>query len=110
MTKERLRRYRSLKLEEEQLKEQQNSMETRNSKKLQEFYRLRIEEMKRELLAIEQALVKLDATQRLILRDYYIKGLSWEKVGVKNHYSESQCHRIHSAALIALKNAADRDN
>lgn len=110
MTKERLRRYRSLKLEEEQLKEQQNSMETRNSKKLQEFYRKHLDELTSELLAIELAISTLDATARTLLRDYYINGLTWERVAEKNHYSEAQCHRIHSVALIDLKNAAGRDD
>lgn len=110
MTKERLRRYRSLKLEEEQLKEQQNSMETRNSKKLQEFYRLRMTELQHELLAIEQAIAKLPEKERTILRDYYINGLSWEVVSDRNHYSVSHVHRIHANALIALKNVAGRDD
>ena len=109
VTKERLRRYRSLKLEETQLKNVQNGAVTRDNEKLQEFYRLRIAELQRELLAIEQAIAKLPEKERTILRDYYINGLSWEAVSDRNHYSISHVHRIHANALIALKNAADSD-
>lgn len=105
MTKERLRQYRNLKLEERQLKEQGNSMEAQGSSALQEFYRKKREELTAELLAIETAIQALDAPARTLLRDYYINGLTWEAVAERNHYSEAQCHRIHADALIALRRA-----
>lgn len=103
MTKERLRQYRSLKLEERQLMEQGNSMEAQTNEALRAFYRQNLAKLTQELLAIETAIEGLDVTARTILRDYYITGLTWEEVGERNHYSESQCHRIHSDALISLK-------
>ena len=105
MTKERLRQYRSLKLEERQLKEQSNSIETQASKALQEFYRKNLEKLTAELLAIETAIAGLDTKSRTLIRDYYINGLTWEAVAERNHYSEAQCHRIHADALIALRRA-----
>lgn len=54
------------------------------------------------LLAIEQAIEKLDPTQRLLVRLHYFDGLTWEQVAVEIGYSWSQTHRIHSAALKRL--------
>ena len=105
MTKERLRQYRSLKLEERQLMEQGNSTEAQSNAALREFYRRKREELTAELLAIETAIQALDAPARTLLRDYYINGLTWEAVAERNHYSEAQCHRIHADSLIALKQA-----
>lgn len=105
MTKERLRQYRNLKLEERQLKEQGNSIEAQGNAALQAFYRKNLSELTEELLAIEIAIASLDAPARTLLRDYYINGLTWEAVAERNHYSEAQCHRIHADALIALRRA-----
>ena len=105
MTKERLRQYRSLKLEERQLMEQGNRIEAQESEALHEFYRKHLEELKAELLAIETAIAALPSPARTILRDYYMNGLTWEEVGERNHYCLQHCHRIHSDALIALRGA-----
>lgn len=105
MTKERLRRYRSLKLEYEQLKQLQNSSEFRQSRRLQDLYREKRESLAAELLEIERVIADLPEKERTILRDYYINGLSWEAVSDKNHYSVSHIHRIHANALILLKSA-----
>lgn len=103
MTKERLRQYRNLKLEERQLKEQSNCIETQASQALQEFYRKNLEKLTAELLAIETAIAGLDAKSRTLIRDYYINGLTWEEVSERSHYCLQHCHRIHADALIALK-------
>jgi len=103
MTKERLRQYRNLKLEERQLKEQENTIETKASEALQAFYREKRERLTSELLAIEKAIEGLDVRARTLIRDYYINGLTWEEVSERNHYCLQHCHRIHSDALIALK-------
>ena len=109
MDKERLRHYRSLKLEERQLKEQENSMEAQGSEALQEFYRKNLAKLTDELLAIETAIEALPSPARVLLRDYYINCLTWEEVGEKNHYCAAQCHRIHSQALIKLRQPKGRE-
>lgn len=67
------------------------------------MYRVKEAELDDALLAIEQAIEKLEPTQRLLVRLYYIDGLTWEQVAVEIGYCWSQTHRIHSAALKRLK-------
>lgn len=64
----------------------------------------KIEKIKKECLDI-----KLDIESRIadiedgiecdVLRNYYIKGMTWEEVCVAIGYSWRQTHRIHSRAL-----------
>lgn len=70
---------------------------------LLELYQAKEAELDAALLAIEQAIDKLEPTQRLILRLHYIDGLTWEQVTVAVGYSWSQTHRYHKAALRKLR-------
>lgn len=66
------------------------------------MYLAKEEELDDALLVIEQAIEKLEPTQRLLVRLYYIDGLTWEQVAVEIGYCWRQTHRIHSAALKRL--------
>jgi len=56
-----------------------------------------------ELIEIESAIKKLKPRERLLVRLHYIDGLTWEQVAVDMTYSWSQVHRIHAKALQKLK-------
>lgn len=130
MTKERLRDYRAIVHEIETLEHQIETIETalyhpkvpklRNTPKaagsgrttedlaakhqvLLELYRGKLGRMAEELLAIEQAIDRLPARERTILRRYYLEGMTWEEVCVAEHYSWRQVHRIHARALERLR-------
>lgn len=60
-------------------------------------------ELCEKLLAIEQALDGLPSRERRVLRYYYVQGLTWEQVCVETNYSWRQIHRIHSRALQLLQ-------
>lgn len=60
-------------------------------------------EMCGELLAIEHALDSLPSRERRVLRCYYIQGMTWEQVCAETAYSWRQVHRIHAAALKKLE-------
>lgn len=100
MTKERLRAYRDIKREKEQLV---RLMETSTGNELRQYYRQEMERLDLEQLAIEKAINSLDSRERTVLRLYYIEGLNWEQVAVKVNYSWTATHNIHSAALDKLK-------
>lgn len=129
MTKERLRQYRDLLAEKKQLEHQLeaveaalyhpkiqrlkqtpgapspgNAAEDLSIKHLEllERYRGKLAELTLEQLAIEDAIERLPARERNLVRLYYIKGLSWEEVAVAINYSWRQTHRIHSHALELL--------
>lgn len=130
MTKERLRKYRDLRLELNQIEQKVETMEsTLFSPKIQritgmpsapsgdgnakeslmaehiellEYYKVKKAELKAEQLAIEKAIESLEYRDRTVLRLYYIDGLTWEQVCVLVSYSWRQVHNIHSAALTKL--------
>lgn len=129
MTKERLRKYRDLSKELEQIAEKVETLESalcspkiqritgmpsassgKNSKEdlaikhmeLLEYYQEKKADLKAEQLAIEKAIESLDYRDRTVLRLYYIDGLTWEQVCVLVNYSWRQVHNIHSAALMKL--------
>ena len=130
MTKERLRKYRDLRQELEQIEQKIETMESAlcspkiqritgmpsapsrggNGKEdlmaehieLLEYYEGQKASLKAEQLAIEKAIEYLDYRDRTVLRLYYIDGLTWEQVCVVVNYSWRQVHNIHSAALMKL--------
>lgn len=129
MTKARLRRYRTNKLERVQLQQQLEELEAEmyapriqrltgmpsapakdnplenlavRHAELLDRYRAKLDELATEQLAIEQAIDSLGQTERLILRHYYIEGLTWEEVCCQVNYGWAQVHRIHSNALVEL--------
>lgn len=129
MTKERLRKYRDLLKEKEQLDQQLETIEaalyhpkiqrmkqtpgapspgnatedlTLKHLELLERYRGKLAELTLEQLAIEDAIERLPHRERTLIRLYYIKGLTWEQVCVEINYSWRQTHRIHARALEML--------
>lgn len=132
MTKERLRRYRDIKREAEQIKEQLEEVESRlyspkgqqltgmpsapshdgntiteslidHHAQLVQRYREQLARLEEEQLAVETAIESLPPTARTILRYRYIDGLKWEEVCVLVSYSWVQVHKVHGRALEQLK-------
>ena len=131
MTKERLKTYRELKKERDDLGRriselewemygprsqrldgmprggsgenyiQEERMDTKDA--LLAVYKAQEAELTEELLAIEKAIKKLEPRERRLVRLRYIDGLNWEQVAVEMDYSWRQMHRIHSDALDKLK-------
>lgn len=130
MTKERLREYRDLKREKEQIQQRLeaieaglyyakpqrltgmpsnpsagNAMEDMAARHLEllDLYKERQKRLAEELQAIEEAIEGLESRERTLLRYYYIDGLTWEEVCVAVGYSWRQTHRIHAQALEKLR-------
>lgn len=77
--------------------------ECETREQVQEVWRAKAAELEGELLAIEQALDSLPSKERRVLRCYYIQGMTWEQVCVETCYSWRQVHRIHAGALKRLE-------
>lgn len=60
-------------------------------------------QMTTELLAIEKAIDVLEPREKTVLRLHYVKGLTWEQVCVEIDRSWMTVHRIHANALKKLK-------
>lgn len=132
MTKEHLRVYRDIKLERDKLAQLIEELEgTIYSPRAQQFdavpsgtlhqphsevesaairhaellskYRAKVAELTAALAEIESAIEVLEPRERTLIRLYYAQGLTWEEVCVAMSYSWRQIHRIHGAALEALK-------
>jgi DNA-directed RNA polymerase specialized sigma24 family protein len=131
VTKERLRAYRDIKLERDKLAAMIEELEVvlygpRTQKmdgmprggsgdssrveeavirhdELLERYRAKVAELSAALAEIENAIEVLEPRERTLIRLYYAQGLTWEEVCVAMSYSWKQIHRIHGAALEALK-------
>lgn len=131
MTKERLRNYRDLIKEREQIKQKIENIEAalysphgqkltgmptggrqdndrredliEKRRTLLEHYQAKEAALAAEQLSIEQAIDALSYRKRTLLRLYYIDRLTWEEVCIKMNYSWRQIHRIHSNALKDLK-------
>ena len=70
---------------------------------LLERYQRKTIELAAAMLAIEEAIEVLDPTERMLMRLYYIDGLTWEEVSYEINYSWRQVHRIHRRALEKLQ-------
>ena len=130
MTKERLRQYRALNRERQQIRDRMEALEAAmyypkpqrltgmpsghggsdqmaamvaSHAELEEKYKQLLAELDAELLAIETAIETLDPTARTLLRYRYIDGLKWEEVCVRMNYSWNRTHAIHAEALKQLK-------
>ena len=140
MTKERLRNYRALKREREQLAALLEELETTmyaprsqclsgmpssesrsgsdkmdslivRHAQLEERYRAKIAELTEELHAVEAAIEALrSSVERSLLRWRYIEGLNWEEVCEKMSYSWAQTHRVHAQALRHLADETEDNN
>ena len=84
---------------ENDLREEQIDEKT----KLLKMYQAKEAELAGKLLAIEQAIEKLNSRERRLVRLHYIEGLTWEQVCVAMCYSWSQVHRYHRDALAKLR-------
>lgn len=70
---------------------------------LRVHYQQLLDRLTAEQLNIEKAIDGLDTTARTLMRYRYIDGRKWEEICVLMNYSWRQVHRLHAAALIALK-------
>lgn len=130
MTKERLRAYKDIRAERDQIQEQLKALEAtmyhpravtygeraghssqpaapvasaaERHEQLQQVYRQKLDRLAAELLEIEAAMDSLPHRERVLLRYHYIDGLTWEQVCVRMSYGWSQIHRIHAKALRML--------
>lgn len=135
MTKEKLKEYRSLKLERDKLAEMIRDMEAviygpRSPKldgmphggsnphsavedaaikhtDLLERYQQKVAELSAALAEIETAIERLAPRERTLIRLHYVQALTWEEVCVAMAYSWRQIHRIHAKALAELKKAPE---
>jgi DNA-directed RNA polymerase specialized sigma subunit len=109
MTKEQLRKYRTIKKEHSQIEQRLRNLEKRPESEaevlqpLREFYRAKLTELGEEQLRIERAIETLDPVEKDLIRLRYIDGLPWHRVAVGIQYSEAQTYRIHGDALRKLK-------
>ena len=134
MTKERLRAYKDLRQERDQLAKMLGDIEAvmygpRASRmdgmprggsggtggptealatrhiEVEQRYREKVAELTALLDEIEQAIEALDPRERTLIRLHYIEGRIWEEVCIEMSYSWMQVHRIHAKALEKLKTA-----
>lgn len=66
-------------------------------------YKAKEKELTDAILEIEAAIETLEPLHRTLIRLYYVQALTWEQVCVEMNYSWRQIHRIHGAALEAMK-------
>lgn len=130
MTKEQLRAYRAIRLERDKLLDMLGELETtiysptipkldpapgggRNGAspveiaatkhdELRTRYLQKVAELEDAMARIEKAIEGLDNRERTLMRLYYIKGMTWEKVCVEMFVGWGTVHRIHSEALKKL--------
>lgn len=74
---------------------------------LQELYLMKECDIAKELLAIEQAIGCLPSREREILRARYIDGKRWETICSEKNYSWQHLHRIHAGSLRLLEDAIE---
>lgn len=130
MDQERLKNYRAIMAEREQIKRQleqleavmyapkvqrltgmpsaapvDNPLDDRVDRRAEliAFYRAKDKELAAEQLAIEKAIESLTPVARVALRHHYIEGIKWERVCVLMNYSWRSIHYIHKAALKQLE-------
>lgn len=101
MTEERLKAYRALKQEQEQLER----LIEEEGGELRKLYRDKREEVIAEQKEVEKALALLMPHERELMRAYYIDGLRWCDVAKVCHYSEAQTYRLRDWCLKKLERA-----
>lgn len=65
-------------------------------------YETKVEELQALKTEILKEISKLKLKEKCIVFDFYINNLKWERVAVRNHYSERQCKNIRDNAIEAL--------
>lgn len=79
-------------------------------KDLQTLYETQYVEMLQSQKEIELILNGLESIERQILRYRYVDGLRWEKICEKMNYSWSQIHRYHNKALRKVAAMIEQDD
>lgn len=69
---------------------------------LRERYYKRLYDVLELKIKIEDEVNKLPYNERMVLREYYINGLNWYEVSDKLFISLSWCHKLHNRALKML--------
>ncbi|MBQ0067609.1 MAG: hypothetical protein KBS60_05470 [Phascolarctobacterium sp.] len=65
-------------------------------------YEERVQNLQNLKAQILQEISRLKLKEKSIIFDFYIHGMKWEQVAVRNHYSERQCKNIRDNAIEAL--------
>lgn len=130
MTKNELKRYRSIVKEIEQIKEQiartENQVLSAPIKAItdmpisqsEDFDKIgrvvarvdelndilyeKLDELVKLQIDIEKAIANLEITERTLMRHRYIKGMKWEEICTEMNYSWNVVHTIHRKALTKL--------
>ena len=135
MTKERLKRYRALKAEAEQIRQKLLELEsamyspkaqrltgmprsggggsvqdllTPRHIELQQVYVAKLAEVTTEQIAIENAINALEPIERMLLRYRYIDGLEWSAICVRLNYEWTRTHEYHNRALRHLREKSEQ--
>lgn len=135
MTKEQLRAYRDIRLERDKLQALIEELEStiyspqaqqldatpsgnhqphstvesaalRHAELLRKYHD-KVAQLTDAMAEIERAIETLAPRERTLIRLYYAQGLTWEAVCIAMSYSWRQIHRIHSAALEALRDKGE---
>lgn len=67
-----------------------------------DFYNAKITELRALKVETLKEVSRLEHRLKSVIIDYYLHGLKWEQVSVRNHYSERQCKNIRNAAVDSL--------
>lgn len=135
MTKERLKRYRALKAEAEQIRQKLLELEsamyspkaqrltgmprsggggsvqdllTPRHIELQQVYVAKLAEITAEQIAIENAINDLEPLERMLLRYRYIDGLEWSDICIRINYEWTRTHEYHNRALRQLRKKSEQ--
>lgn len=74
-----------------------------------EFYNSKINALYKLKTEILREVSCLELKFKSIITDYYLHGLKWEQVSVRNHYSERQCKNIRDTAVENLAGRFDKN-
>lgn len=62
-------------------------------------YNRKIADLRALKVQILKEVSRLEYRMKAVIIDYYLHGLKWEQVSVRNHYSERQCKNIRNQAV-----------
>lgn len=108
MTKHTLKIYNIIRKELRQITrlvkspEARNLADTEDGRKLLELYETKRSALIAMQQGIEEAIDRLDPTERLLIRARYIEGRSWTAIAQELYYSRSATFEIHDRAIEKL--------
>ena len=70
---------------------------------LHEKYERKVADLTRQMAEIEEAIETLLPLERSIIRLHYFQGLTWDEVAERVNYSRRQVTRLHGWVLIKLQ-------